>query len=199
MILLGDKYDVPMIYAEGLRQLRAWYAEDIVEWDKRDLKFFARETDHLAVAEITRTLDDLPFHSVVLYHCCRLPPSVLLLGDPTNGCPPLRADDIGRTFMFFEAMTMFWHTFAIGLPDTDLFRRVSQCAHCRLDTIRPVLKAFFEIMPIAYVHEFLDASMWYPLTQGVKPHLCETCISSFNARLLAVRQRYRSGLDVCFK
>lgn len=82
MILLGDKYDVPELQKEGIKQLCAWYSNDIAEWDHRDGKFFAHEADHLSVAKITHTLHKEDLHAAVLYHCCRLPAS--------NWCPAIQ-------------------------------------------------------------------------------------------------------------
>lgn len=75
MMLFGDKYDVPEMREEGLKRLRGWYAKDIDAWDQRDGTFFAHETDHLAVANITHALNDPDLHVAVLYHCCGLPAS----------------------------------------------------------------------------------------------------------------------------
>lgn len=200
MILLGDKYDVPTIHAEGLKQLRAWYAQDIREWDKRDERFFAHETDHLAVASITRTLGELDLHAAVLYHCCSLPPSLLVAGNPTTSCPPLCVEDLARALAFARAMTVFCHTFTLGTSiEKDLLRAIPQCAHCSLHPIRPTLRTFLKAPQVTNMYKCLDLAMWNPLTQALRPHLCEACMSSYNVRLLTFRQAHRLKLNQCFE
>lgn len=200
MILLGDKYDVPTIHAEGLKQLRAWYAQDIHEWDKRDEAFFAHETDHLAVASITRTLGELDLHVAVLYHCCSLPPSLLVAGNPTTGCPPLCAEDLARALAYARGTTVFCRTFLLGTSiERDLLLDIPQCANCSLRLIRPSLRTFLQASQVTKMFKFLELAMWNPLAQALRPHLCDTCMSSYNVRLTAFRQAHRLKLNQCFE
>lgn len=198
MILLGDKYDVPELHKEGIKQLCAWYSDDIAEWDHRDTKFFAHEADHLSVANITHTLHKDDLHAAVLYHCCRLPASQLVSGDPATGCPPLCAKDLAYTLAFIKEMPRHWLSLASELDDDALCDELEDCTECFGDC-RAVRRAIGDYMKTELgfespCYKFLDRGAWSQLRHTIGEILCEECLSYFRTRLREARQGYRSRL-----
>lgn len=198
MILLGDKYDVPELQKEGIKQLCAWYSNDIAEWDHRDGKFFAHEADHLSVAKITHTLHKEDLHAAVLYHCCRLPASQLVSGDPATGSPPLCADDLSRTLAFIKEMPRHWLSLASEMDDNELCDELSSCTECS-SVCRAAHAAISRYMKTEFgfespCYKFLDRAAWSQLCHNLEEIVCRTCLSSFKSRLQEARQGYRYGL-----
>ncbi len=197
MILLGDKYDVPEMREEGLKQLRGWYADDIDEWDKRDRRFFARRTDHLSVVQVTRTINEPKLHAAVLYHCCRLPSSQLVLGDTDTGSPPLCADDLVCTLNCVRAMPQA-HLDTVEAVFKPVTIKHSACNKCRevsswrdiRTTVDNITKTNFEW----YSCRILELPSWTHISTAVKAIICEDCFLLYKSHLRDARQSYRDKL-----
>lgn len=201
MTLFGDKYDVPDIREEGLKQLRAWYAEDISEWDGRDEEFFAHEADHLSVASITHTLDEPSLHSAVLYHCCRLLVSQLVAGDPATGCPPLCTDDLVRTLTFVKSMPRTWLEFPSFIGhDTLGHYRPEECDECGEDdvTLGSMIADHLRSNLVSDAYRFLDHAAWIPLLNEIEKVMCNDCLSNYSLDLRDLREAYRANLEGYF-
>lgn len=196
MMVLGDKYDAPELREEGLRKLRAWYAEGLDEWDQRDDQFFAHENDHLSVASITHSLDEDKLHASVLYHCCRLPAPFLVFGDPDTGCPPLCAADLARTLRYIKLMPMQWATFTKTPGGKSLVHELSQCDQCRPNQDRARDLVLHRIWNAFGTEAYMlhDSSVWSKLSDSLEEIICEECMLHYKSRLRKLRQFWHSKI-----
>ncbi|KAF7795067.1 hypothetical protein EIP86_006211 [Pleurotus ostreatoroseus] len=78
MLLLGDKYDTPEIYEEGIELLKRTFPKDFPAWDGPKPMEYAPE-DVMSIANVTRNMDP-DLHAVALYLCCSLPITTLISG-----------------------------------------------------------------------------------------------------------------------
>ncbi len=194
MMVLGDKYDVPDMREEGLKQLHAWYAEDIDEWDKRDKAFFAHAMEHLSVASITHTLDDPKLHAAVLYYCSDIMPTSLVRGDPATGSPPLCADDHIRVLEFILGLPRVWGGFKFEDWDAD-------CGECTMDDLQFCEQFDNHIRSKIdwSVANFLDDTAWSALSDWLRPKTCDDCFKlKYEKPLRDMRQSFRDKLPTLF-
>lgn len=195
-MLLGDKYDVLELREEGLSRLRAWYAEDIDQWDRRDDAFFVHDTDHLSVASITHALNEPTLHAAVLYHCAALSPTLLVAGAPAAGCPPLCTEDHIRMRTFTRRLPQAWRSFefdedAVPYSCCDDPR----CYGIYVEEIRSEFDDVIGEKIDSCSSIFLDHAVWDALRVTCA---CSDCLSSYDEYLQDLRQRCRSKLPEYF-
>ena len=183
MLVLGDKYDVPRLREEGLSQLRSCYAKDIYQWGKRSLSLCRDPEARLAIAQVTRTLDDADLHAAVLYDCSWLKPSQLVTGPHA-----LSPDDLVRVFGFMQRLPQLLSDITNGL--TGEIPKTCK-AHCIQynDTIRHEASQLLTSRPMSatYLDPFM-ANMLCTITEG---RLCKDCLLRFQSRLHRLRQVQR--------